>query len=66
MNTLDYRLPSDAYFERLASELEILAEAIHELREEDRELALRLKAFAEQIRADSGLPSAGSALQDAV
>jgi hypothetical protein len=55
---MDSKEQSDLYFERLASELEALADAIGALRVEDRALAGRLKDFAGRIRTDSGLPQA--------
>lgn len=57
MNALESKQEADVYFERLASELEVLADSMQALREEDRELAERLRDFARQIRVDSGLPA---------
>jgi hypothetical protein len=58
MSALDSKQEADVYFERLASELESLADSMQTIRAEDRELAERLKEFAQQIRIDSGLQPA--------
>jgi hypothetical protein len=46
---------SDLYFERVADQLEAIAQAVRALKVSDREPAARLATFADQIRADSGL-----------
>lgn len=45
----------DLYLERLASELEAIAQAVCLLGDPDHDLAASLMEFAHQIRVDSGL-----------
>lgn len=63
-NVLQSKVEADLHFERIAAELEAIADVMQTLQAEDRGLAVRLKAFAHRIRIDSGLEAAADARRE--